>query len=78
MAAAAHGDGVSLPQRPLLEAIAALIDGPAELLLLHFAHWGRRELARRRERSGQMGFGQLLEQLDPGANLAAPPHCWRR
>ena len=68
VAAAAHGDGVSLPQRPLLEAIAALIDGPAELLLLHFAHWGRRELARRRERSGQMGFGQLLEQLDPGAN----------
>ena len=71
VAAAAHGDGVSLPQRPLLEAIAALVDGPAELLLLHFAHWGRRELARRRERSGQMGFGQLLEQLDPGANPSA-------
>ena len=66
VAALAHGDGVSLPQRPLLEAIAALVDGPAELALLHFAHWGRAELARRRERSGQMGFGQLLEALDPG------------
>ncbi|MBM5784498.1 MAG: DNA helicase UvrD, partial [Cyanobacteria bacterium K_DeepCast_35m_m1_288] len=66
VAALAHGDGVSLPQRPLMEAIAALVDGPAELALLHFAHWGRSELARRRERSGQMGFGQLLEALDPG------------
>ena len=72
VAAAAHGPGVSLPQRPLLEAIAALVDGPAELLLLHFAHWGRSELARRRERSGEMGFGQLLEQLDPGPDPAAP------
>mgnify|MGYP000399697243 CR=1 FL=1 len=68
VAAQAHGDGVSLPQRPLLEAIAALVDGPAELALLHFAHWGRAELARRRERSGQMGFGQLLEALDPGTD----------
>ncbi|MEY4360333.1 MAG: hypothetical protein RLZZ631_1819 [Cyanobacteriota bacterium] len=65
-AAPAHGDRVSLPQRPLLEAIADLVDGPAELVLLHFAHWGRAELARRRERRGQMGFSQLLEQLDPG------------
>jgi exodeoxyribonuclease V beta subunit len=68
VAALAHGDGVSLPQRPLMEAIAALVDGPAELALLHFAHCGRSELARRRERSGQMGFGQLLEALDPGPN----------
>ena len=72
VAALAHGDGVSLPQRPLLEAIAALVDGPAELLLLHCAHWGRAELARRRERSGQMGFAQLLEQLDPGPDPADP------
>ncbi|MFM9042131.1 MAG: UvrD-helicase domain-containing protein [Vulcanococcus sp.] len=66
VAAQAHGDRVSLPQRPLLEAIAQLVDGPAELLLLHFAHWGREELRRRRERSGEMSFSQLLEQLDPG------------
>ena len=65
-AAQAHGDRVSLPQRPLLEAIARLVDGPAELLLLHFAHWGREELRRRRERSGEMSFSQLLEALDPG------------
>jgi exodeoxyribonuclease V beta subunit len=71
-AAVAHGDRVSLPQRPLLEAIAALTDGPAELVLLHFAHWSRRELARRRERSGEMGFGQLLEQLDPGSDPTQP------
>ena len=72
VAGAAHGPGVSLPQRPLLEAIANLVDGPAELLLLHFAHWGRAELARRRERSGEMSFGQLLEQLDPGPESSAP------
>jgi len=71
-AARAHGEAVSLPQAPLLEAIAALVDGPAELVLLHFAHWGRVELARRRERSGQMGFAQLLEQLDPGAAATTP------
>jgi len=71
-AAQAHGDGVSLPQRPLLEAIAALLEGPAELLLLHLAHWGRRELAVRREAAGQMGFSQLLEQLDPGPDPQAP------
>ncbi len=63
---AAHPEGARLPQAELLEAIAALVDGPAELVLLHFAHWGRAELARRRERSGEMGYGQLLEQLDPG------------
>jgi exodeoxyribonuclease V beta subunit len=71
VAAVAHGEAVSLPQRPLLEAIGALVDGPAELALLHFAHWGRSELMRRRERSGQMGFGQLLEALDPGPDDSA-------
>ena len=71
-AAQAQGDRVSLPQRPLLEAIAALLEGPAELLLLHLAHWGRRELALRREAAGQMGFSQLLEQLDPGPDPQAP------
>jgi exodeoxyribonuclease V beta subunit len=63
---AAHGDDARLPQAELLATIAALVDGPAELVLLHFAHWGRAELARRRERSGEMGYGQLLELLDPG------------
>ena len=62
-----EGEGRPLPEAPLLQAIADLVDGPAERLLLHFAHWGRRELARRRGRSGRMGFGQLLEGLDPGA-----------
>ena len=69
---AAHPDGVRLPQAELLEAIAELVDGPAELVLLHFAHWGRAELARRRERSGEMGYGQLLEQLDPGEQAETP------
>ena len=72
VAAPVQGAHVSLPQRPLLEAIAALVDGPAEALLLHFSHWGRQELQHRRERSGVMGFGQLLEQLDPGPE-AGPP-----
>ena len=69
---AAHGEDTRLPQSELLQAIADLVDGPAELLLLHFAHWGRAELARRRERSGEMGYGQLLEQLDPGDQPSTP------
>ena len=71
-AARVHGDAVSLPQRPLLEAIAALVDGPAELVLLHCSHWCRAEWARRRQRSAQMGFAQLLEQLDPGPGATSP------
>lgn len=63
---ALEGEGRSLPQAPLLEAIAGLVDAPAELTLLHSAHWGRRELRQRRSRSGRMGFGELLEGLDPG------------
>ena len=68
------GEGNRLPQAALLEAVAALVDGTAELVLLHFGHWGRAELARRRERSGEMSYGQLLEQLDPGDGGDAPPH----
>ncbi|MGC5198299.1 UvrD-helicase domain-containing protein, partial [Aphanothece microscopica] len=66
------GPEPSLPQRPLLEAIAAVMEGPAEAALLHAAHWGRAELRQRRERSGRVGFGQLLEGLDPGETAAAP------
>lgn len=62
----------SLPERSLMEAVAALLEGPAEALLLHACHWGRRELARRRERSGRMGYGQLLESLDPGEDPHTP------
>ena len=69
---AAHPEVAPLPQAELLQAIADLVDGPAELLLLHFAHWGRSELVRRRERSGEMGYGQLLEQLDPGDQESTP------
>ncbi|MFZ9850676.1 MAG: UvrD-helicase domain-containing protein, partial [Vulcanococcus sp.] len=69
---AAHPEGARLPQAELLQAIADLVDGPAELVLLHFAHWGRAELARRRQRSGEMGYGQLLEQLDPGEEGDTP------
>ena len=55
----------SLPQRPLLEAIAQLREGPAELVLLHGCHWGLAELQRRRRQAGRLGFGQLLAALDP-------------
>ena len=72
MAAPVHGDRVSLPEKALLLACADLVDGPAEALLLHFGHWSRSELKRRRERSGQMSFGQLLEQLDPGPGDDGP------
>ena len=57
---------VRLPRPELMEAIAALVDGPAELALLHAAHGGRRELQRRRETSGVTTFSQLLADLDPG------------
>lgn len=70
VAAPIEGEGVSLPERPLLEAIAALVDGPAELVLSHALHWGRQELQRRRSASGRMGFGELLTALDPGVDGA--------
>jgi exodeoxyribonuclease V beta subunit len=63
-----HGSVPSLPQRPLLEAVAALVDGPAEALLAHACHWGRRELRQRRERGGATSFAGLLEALDPGVD----------
>ena len=66
------GGGPSLPERPLLEAVAEVVDGPAEALLLHAAHWGRRELRLRRQRSGRLGFSQLLEGLDPGEQPSTP------
>ena len=63
-----------LPQEPLLRAVADLIEGTAELVLLHACHWGRAELVRRRERRGVCTFSQLLEQLDPGPDecVASP------
>ena len=60
------------PCPDLMEAVAALRDGPAEAVLLHGCHWGRAELARRRARSGSIGFAQLLEGLDPGPDATAP------
>ena len=66
MVAPYEDDPISLPERSLLEAIADLVDGPLEGTLLHFGHWARQELLRRRQRSGRMGFAQLLEGLDPG------------
>ncbi|MCH9713542.1 MAG: UvrD-helicase domain-containing protein [Cyanobacteria bacterium] len=61
-----------LPQLALLEAVARVVDGAHDDLLLHAAHWGRAELRRRRERSGQLGFSQLLEGLDPGEQASTP------
>ncbi len=63
---------IRLPCADLLEAVAALREGPAEAVLLHGCHWGRAELARRRARSGSIGFAQLLEGLDPGPEATAP------
>ncbi len=67
-----EGERPSLPQRPLLEAIAEMIEGPAEALLLHACHWGRAELNRRRSLAGRLGFAQLLEGLDPGEQASTP------
>ncbi len=61
-----EGRPIRLPQSALMEAVAAVVDGPAELALLHACHWGRNQLRLRRERAGTAGFSQLLEELDPG------------
>lgn len=66
VAAELDGEALTLPERPLLEAIAALVEGPAELVLGHALIQGRRELQRRRARAGTMGFADLLAALDPG------------
>ncbi|MDM7952778.1 MAG: UvrD-helicase domain-containing protein [Cyanobium sp. CZS 25K] len=63
---------IRLPCPGLLEAVAGLREGPAEAVLLHGCHWGRAELARRRARSGSLGFAQLLQGLDPGPDVTAP------
>ncbi|MGA1302887.1 MAG: UvrD-helicase domain-containing protein [Cyanobium sp.] len=63
---------IQLPERPLMEAVAELVDGPAELALLHACHWGRRELARRRQGLGMCSYAELLSGLDPGADAKAP------
>ena len=70
----AEGEGrpIRLPQPALMEAVAALVDGPAELVLLHAGHWGRRELRRRRRQMGRISFSQLLEDLDPGEEQSPP------
>ena len=57
---------VSLPEKPLMEAVAAVVDGPVEALLGHFCHWARAELAARRRRAGRLSYGDLLLGLDPG------------
>ena len=67
-----HGDP-SLPDPVLMTAIAAVVDGPAEQLLLHFCHWAQPELARRRQHRGVIGVSQLLEALDPGDGDGPPP-----
>jgi len=74
-ARAAEGHGsrlIQLPHRPLMEAVADLVDGPAELALLHACHWGRRELAKRRQRLGLCSYADLLSGLDPGPKATAP------
>jgi exodeoxyribonuclease V beta subunit len=63
---------ISLPHRSLMEAVADLVDGPAELALLHACHWGRRELTRRRQRLGLCSYAQLLSDLDPGPDATTP------
>ncbi len=64
---------VQLPQPDLMRAIAALLDGLAEAVLLHALHHGRRQLQRRRDRRGVCSFSQLLADLDPGPDPEAHP-----
>ena len=66
------GESVRLPHPALMAAVAAVVDGPAEVALLHALHWGRQELERRRRRHGVCSFGQLLRELDPGVETEVP------
>jgi len=66
-----HEAVLPLPESALMEAVARLLDGPAEAVLLHALHWGRRELEQRRRRRGLSSFSQLLRDLDPGPDPAA-------
>ncbi len=68
----AEGGDPSLPQAPLMHAIAAAVEGPTEAVLLHAAHWTSRELRRRRQGRSHQSFSDLLEGLDPGAAATAP------
>ncbi|MEB3270327.1 MAG: UvrD-helicase domain-containing protein [Synechococcus sp.] len=61
---------VPLPDPALMQAVARLLDGPAEAVLLHALHWGRRELEQRRRRRRLSSFSQLLRDLDPGPDPA--------
>ncbi len=73
-----HGRIPSLPQRPLMEAVAALVDGPAEALLLHACHWGRRELRERRERGGLPVLPVYWRpSIRVSRSLASAAPCWR-
>ena len=65
-AADAAPEPVVLPEKPLMEAVAAVVDGPVEALLSHFCHWARAELGERRRRAGRLSYGDLLLGLDPG------------
>ncbi|MFM1799081.1 MAG: hypothetical protein RLZZ117_1359 [Cyanobacteriota bacterium] len=63
---------IALPRRAVMEAVAELVDGPAERALLHGCHWGRRALWQRRQRLGLCSYSQLLSDLDPGVEATAP------
>ena len=65
-------DEPSLPNPELMQAIAALVEGPIEVVLLHACHWGRAQIKQRRQRRALLGFAQLLEGLDPGEELGSP------
>jgi len=63
---------IRLPRPALMEAVAALVDGPAEAVLAHACAWGRAELQRRRQRAGSLSYADLLEGLDPGPSAEVP------
>ncbi|MCS5693924.1 UvrD-helicase domain-containing protein [Cyanobium sp. FGCU-6] len=63
---------IRLPRPALMEAVAALVDGPLEAVLAHACTWGRAELRRRRQRAGTLSYADLLAGLDPGAGATGP------
>ena len=63
---------IRLPRPALMKAVAALVDGPLEAVLVHACSWGRAELRRRRQRAGTLSYADLLAGLDPGAAAIDP------
>ena len=66
----------SLPCPTLMQAIAALWDGPAEQVWRHALTIGLAEIRQRRERRGVITFSGLLDAFDPATQPTERRQAW--